>query len=208
MEHRRQIERGFDEKAAEGGNGGGLLHFDGFGIGDDPGEAQVKAEAQGALGLGGTAGKAVHDAAGLWYPVFGEDGEGIFPGLSSVDDDRFAGGEGDGQLAFEDGLLGIAGCVIVVIVEPDFTESEHLRMAQDLLEPLEGIGGGLGGVVRVNAGGSENAGVFIGQADGGFEIRRAGAGADGHHACDAAFPSPIDDGVAIDGEAVIVEVTV
>ena len=67
---------------------------------------------------------------------------------------------------------------------------------------------GLRGIMRMHANGGINERIPIGQADGGFQIRRAVAGADGHHALHARRAGAFDGLVAIGVEFGIVQVDV
>ncbi len=132
---------GFDEDAVGGGLGGGFADGGGFGVGEVAGEGEVEAGGDGEAGLFGGAGEAVHDAAErVWGPVFGDEGEEVFPGGfgvavglellfgggggelggAAVDEDGLAEGGGDLHLGDEGGLLdGGQGVVEVVVVEAD-----------------------------------------------------------------------------------------
>ena len=70
---------------------------------------------------------------------------------------------------------------------------------------VEGFVRRLRRIVRMDADGGVDERIAIGQADGGFEIGRTVAGADGHHALDAGRARALDDGVAVGVELWIVQ---
>jgi hypothetical protein len=54
---------------------------------------------------------------------------GVLPGFAGVDHDGLAGLGGDFQLALEDRALHVARREIVVVVEADLADGQHLGMA-------------------------------------------------------------------------------
>ena len=65
---------------------------------------------------------------------------------------------GDAHLLDEDVALDFARGEVVVIIEADFAERDHFGVRQQFRQALEGFGGGLGGVVRMDADGGVECG--------------------------------------------------
>ena len=115
---------------------------------------------------------------------------------------------GDLQLPREDRALHVARREIVMVIEADFADGQHLRMRGQLAQPREGFGRGLGGIVRMHADGGVDERIALGQPDGGFQVGRAVAGADGHHALHAGGAGALDHLLAVGVELGVVQVAV
>lgn len=222
---------GFDEQTVEGDGGGGIADAAGGGVGEVPGERDVKAGGDRAEGVAWGAGEAVHDAGeagGL--PMLGDEGEEVFPGVGgaeaglggwggelggpAVEDDGLSGGGGEFELADEGGFLdGGVRVLDVVIVEADLADGEAEGVGEEAGEFFEGRGGGVGGLVGVNAGGREDPGEagVAGEGAGVGDLERpvhgvgAVADADGEDGGDAGGVRAAEDGVAF---CIVVEVEV
>ena len=168
---------GLNEEAIERDDGGGLADLGCGGIGEIAGEGDIEVELEGAPGLGGGAGEAMHDAREAGGgPVIGEEIEEVDPGVggakagfgggggevggAAVKDDGFAGGGGELQLGEEGTFLHVwVGVLDVVVVEADLADGDRERVGEETGEFFEGLGGGMGGLVGVDAGGGEQAGL-------------------------------------------------
>ncbi len=84
-----------------------------------------------------------------------------------------------------------------MVVEADLAEGDALGMGGERREFNPRIEGSFGCLVGVDADGGVDEGVGIGEADGGFEVRGAVAGADGEHGVDAGRAGAVDHGLAV-----------
>ncbi len=63
-----------------------------------------------------------------------QDRQGVVPGFARVDHDGLPGLRGDLELALEDLALHFARREIVVVIEADLADGQHLRMRRELAE--------------------------------------------------------------------------
>jgi hypothetical protein len=206
---------GFDEDTVERKGGGDVAERLRFGVGDVGGEGNVEAEFEALLGLLESAGEAVENTAAAVgievrgsAPVGAKNIEAIGPGVAAVNHDGELSGGGEGELAAEDFLLGDEVGVFVMIVESNFAAGEDSRVVENFGELVEVGFGGLGGFVRVNAGGGVDPVVSFGEGEGGVEMVGAGGAADGENGADARVASASEDGVAVIIELRVFEVGV
>ena len=189
--------------------------FCGLGVSEVSGEGEDEAEVERGAGLTEVSGKAVHDAAEAGCgPLLVEDAEKIIPGIgavlagAAVDEDGELDGGGQRELPAEDLLLHVARGMVVVVVEADFADGDDARMLGEALHAVEVGGGEQARLVGVDADGSVNPGVALGEWDGAGEVVGAIAIADGEEGADAGVVGALDGGVAIGGELGAVEMGV
>lgn len=121
-----------------------------------------------------------------------------------MDEDGFAGGGGNAHLGDEGLLLDVdRGVVEVVVVEANFADGDALRVLRKLSELGEGFGVGLVGLLGVDAGGGEDAGVGVGEVESAVHGGRAVADAYGEDLMDTGGV-----GGGEDGGGIVVEVEV
>ncbi len=88
-------------------------------------------------------------------------------GGAAVDEDGFAGGGGYLHLGCEGLLLDRGeGVIEVVVVEADLADGDAERVGGEVGQFAEGLGGGVGGLLRVDAGAGVDAGVPVGYVEG------------------------------------------
>ena len=212
---------GFDEEAVGGGCGCGFADGGGFGVGEVAGEGEVEASGDGFLGLGGGAGEAVHDAAEAGGgPVLVDEGEEIVEGGvgiavllelgfglrggqlggAAVDEDGFAGDGSDLHLGDEGGLLDVGvGVVEVVVVEAYLAYGDAERVGGEAGEAFEGLWGGAGGLLGVDADAGVDAGVAVGDVEGTVHVVGTFADTYGEDGFDAGGLGACEDGVEVLG---------
>ena len=170
-------------------------------------EAEMKAQFQRLFRLARAASEAVHDAA-VWQAVLSDHGEGIVPGFACVNDDGPFRLSGQNQLRREHGALHVARRKVVMVIETDLAYCQHLGMAREFGQAVQGLRSDLSGVVGMHADRCEDESVLLGEPDAGLEIRRAAAGSNRHNALDAGGAGALDGGIAVGGELLIIQVTV
>lgn len=207
---------GLDQDAVGGSLGGDLLDGGGLRVGEVAGEGEVEAGVDGAAGLVGGAGEAVHDAAeGVRGPVLVDEGEEVFEGVcgaelvlggwdgelggAAVDEDGFAEVGGDLHLCDEGRLLeGDGGVVEVVVVEADLADGEAEGVGGEAAEGGEVLGGGLVGLLGVDADAGVDAGCLgmglVGDLEGAVHGGGAVTDADGEQGFDAGGVGAGEDG--------------
>ncbi len=112
-----------------------------------------------------------------------------------MQEDGFAGGGGDPHLGAEGGLLGgDVGVVEVVVVEADLADGDAPWICGEFGQFGEGFGGGLVGLLRVDAGAGPDGGVLVGEGEGTVHGGGAVADADGEDLADAGGVGGGDDG--------------
>ena len=206
---------GFEKEAVERDHGGSVLNVGGLGVGEVSGEGEDEAEIERGASLGEVSGEAVHDAAEAGCgPLLVEDGEKIVPGVgavlagAAVDEDGKLDRGSQCELLAEDLLLRVAWGMVVVVVEADFADGDDARMLGKALHAVEVCVDEQARLVGVDADGSVNPGVALGERDGAGDVVRAVAIADGEEGADAGIVGALDGGVAIGGELGAVEMGV
>ena len=149
----------------------------------------------------------MHDARqAVRLPMLFQQLERIVPGFTRMDHDGLARFGRNRHLFDEHRLLHIARRMIVVIIQSDFAQRQHLRMRQQLGQLLCSFRRRLRRVVRMHAHGRIDGCVAIRQARRYLDVRRTIARSDCQHALDSGRECAIDDGIAIGVEIGVVQV--
>ena len=109
----------------------GFLNVQRFRKRDDAAKTQKKSEIERLPRLLGATRKAVHDAAqSRRGPMLTEHRESVVPSFAGVDDNRHGRVARDAHLFNEDAVLDFTGREIIMIIQPNFAERDHLRMRE------------------------------------------------------------------------------
>jgi hypothetical protein len=95
-----------------------------------------------------------------------------------------------------------------VVIEADLADGHNLGVSGQLAQTREGLRRGFGSVVRMHPDGGDDERIALGLADGRFQIGRAVARADGHHALDARGQRALDYRLAVGVEFRVVQMNV
>jgi hypothetical protein len=135
----------------------------------------------------------VHDAGDAGGRPDGfEYAQSIVPGFPRMNHHRFARLTGQFQLAPEDGMLRVARSEIIMIIQADLPQGDHLGMAGQLAERCPGVGAGPARMMGMHAHRRPDRFVALGQPDGSLEIRRPLTCSDGQHAIHSLGQRPVD----------------
>src|ERR1700728_941173 len=103
----------------------------------------------------------MHDAAdAVRRPIPLDEREGVVPGFARMNDDRLPSLGRHLQLFNEGLLLYFARGKIVMVIETDFADSQHLWVREKISEMFEIVRARFRGVVRMNANGCVEGRVF------------------------------------------------
>jgi hypothetical protein len=186
---------GFDHEAIEGDEFGGILDFGGVAVGEDSCEGDVGAEVQDLSHVGGGAGEAMEDEAGGIKGGLSEDGEEVVEGFAAVEDDGLGeafvrAGLDEGELFGENFVLDGAGRAVVMVVEAELTPGDAAWVASHGFEVGPEVWAFVG-VERVDAGGTPDVRVRLGDGEGVEAV--GGGGGDGDAGGDAVLAGEIED---------------
>ncbi len=141
-------------------------------------------------------------------PAALDHGQCILPGFARMDDDGLSALGRNRQLALERFLLDRARRKIVVVVQADFANGNHLGMRRQFAQLRERLLAGFGCVMRMHANGGVNEIVLLGQPYARFQIRRAMTRAHGDHASHTGGHRASNGIFAIGIESFVVEMRV
>src|SRR5258708_5408915 len=206
--HRRKIGCvGLDQQPVFGRQSRGLAQVARFRECQNAAEAEVKPQFQGLFGFFRPACEAVHDAA-VGQAGLADHRKRVLPGLARVDDDGFSCACGQIELRGKDRALHVARREVVMIIEADFANGQHFRVARQLAQARERFGRSLRRVVRMRAHRRIDERILRGQPDSDFEIGRTAASPDGHHALDTGGAGAFDGCVAVARQLLVVQMAV
>ena len=132
----------------------------------------------------------------------GEDVEGVVPGVAGVDHERQAELVGQADLLGECRALGVAGRVVVVVVEPGLADGDDLGVVEQVGDRVDAVACFVG----VEPDGGPDAGVGFGCRDRGEA--RGPVTADGDHRGDAGLMGGVHGRVGAARHPLVVHVTV
>jgi len=138
--------------------------------GYDAGEGDVEIELKGAPGGVPVFGEAMHHPTHPGRALFGQDAQGVFPGVAAVDDERFAGEPGGADMGAEALTLPFRVTLAVEIIEAGFADGDGLGMTRErrqlfyagfMRDQFRGVYANRGVHVRIALRNSEHAGQAV-----------------------------------------------
>jgi hypothetical protein len=129
-------------------------------------------------------------------------------GITAMNDDGSAELARQLQLPDQYLLLDLAWGMIVVLIQTDLSDGYHLRIQQQIAQPLEVAFRGLGGIVRMNPRRGVDPGITGGNRRGGAQVPDAGPTSHGQDVCHAGSPCAFDCLLAVSLEGGVVEMGV